>query len=122
MWGPGYGYHGMMVGGWVLGIFLMIAFWALVIMAIIWLVRSIRRGNGPQRFRGQEGSHRLPYQAASAEAILAERFARGEVNEDEYRARLAALRGSFSAPTPPPPAPPAPQGPPPAPQSPPPSV
>ncbi|GDY30964.1 hypothetical protein GTS_25970 [Gandjariella thermophila] len=32
-----------------------------------------------------------------AEDILAERFARGEIDEDEYRRRLDALRGTMSA-------------------------
>ena len=30
--------------------------------------------------------------SGSAEAVLAERFARGEVTEEEYRARLEVLR------------------------------
>jgi putative membrane protein len=36
-------------------------------------------------------SRRPPYR--SGEAVLAERFARGEIDEDEYRTRLAVLRG-----------------------------
>jgi putative membrane protein len=34
-----------------------------------------------------------PARGSSAEDILAERFARGEIDEDEYRQRRSALRG-----------------------------
>ncbi|MGY1734073.1 hypothetical protein ACI798_21410 [Geodermatophilus sp. SYSU D01045] len=34
----------------------------------------------------------------TAEELLAERLARGEIGEDEYRSRLAALRGVGSSP------------------------
>jgi uncharacterized membrane protein len=34
---------------------------------------------------------------ADAEVLLAERFARGEIDEDEYWRRLAALRGAGQA-------------------------
>lgn len=57
----------------------MIGFWALV----IWAVATFVRGNasaGPDRRRDPE-------------EILAERFARGEINEDEFRDRRDLLRG-----------------------------
>ncbi|MGY1679971.1 SHOCT domain-containing protein [Geodermatophilus sp. SYSU D01176] len=50
------------------------------------VVRAVRRpGDGPS----------WPAQAAgqdTAERLLADRFARGEIDEDEYRRRLATLR------------------------------
>ena len=48
----------------------------------IWLILSMfRRDAGATRLRDHP-----------AERILAERFARGEVDEDEYRRRVEALR------------------------------
>ena len=68
-------------GGW--GVWLgmgvdMLAFWGLVAWMIVTLVR--RRDNA--------GSPPLP----TAEEILNQRFARGEIEADEYRKRLAFLR------------------------------
>ncbi|GAA4347882.1 SHOCT domain-containing protein [Angustibacter luteus] len=55
-------------------------FWVLVLFVVRpWAWR--RRGYGP----GWSP-------AGSAEAVLAERYARGEVDESEYRARLEVLR------------------------------
>ncbi|MDQ1128680.1 SHOCT domain-containing protein [Microbacterium sp. SORGH_AS_0888] len=45
-----------------------------------------------RRFAPQTGPWAAPSRGSSAEQILAERFARGEVDEPEYRARLEALR------------------------------
>jgi putative membrane protein len=67
--------HGM--NGW--GYAFTFVFWALVIAAVIVLVRYLV---GAQR----TSNDRTPQQ------ILAERFARGEIDEQEYRARLATLR------------------------------
>ncbi len=73
----GWGYVLMTVG--------MVAFWALVIVGIVMLVRaSTPRPTPPPP----------PAAAVStptAEEIVAMRFARGEIDEDEYRQRLNAL-------------------------------
>jgi putative membrane protein len=64
----------------------MAVFWALVVVAIIAVVRFVaddRRMDVPP-----------PTAPASAEQILAGRFARGEVSEMEYRERLAVLAGA----------------------------
>ncbi len=62
----------------------MLAIWALVGLAIVWLIRSIRSAQPTQ----------TPPKAQSegAEQILAERLARGEIDIEDYRARLAALK------------------------------
>ncbi|MGP4016577.1 SHOCT domain-containing protein [Saccharopolyspora sp. 5N708] len=57
----------------------MVLFWALVIAAIIALVRYLQR------------TGRVERGTVSAEELLAERFARGEIDEEEYRRRLATL-------------------------------
>ncbi|SER01490.1 SHOCT domain-containing protein [Streptomyces radiopugnans] len=62
----------------------MILFWVLVITAAALLFRALDRPR--ERPRTSEG--------ASAERLLAERFARGEIDEEEYRGRLAVLHSS----------------------------
>jgi putative membrane protein len=58
-----------------------------LIALIAWLVvRAVRRpGDGPSRAARTAGQE-------TAERLLADRFARGEIDEDEYRGRLATLR------------------------------
>jgi putative membrane protein len=58
---------------------MMLGFWALVAWVIVMVVRG---ASGPR-------SH-----APSAEEILAERFARGEIDEQDYRKRRDALRST----------------------------
>jgi putative membrane protein len=72
MWGHGWGF-------WPAMMLMMVLFWGLIIAGIVVLVRSFRN-------RGAGG--------APPEEALARRFARGEIDEDEYRRRLAALRAS----------------------------
>jgi putative membrane protein len=75
-------YYGGHMSGW--GWFAMsvgtILFWAVVITGIVLLVRYINR-------TGQAPTARTP------EQVLAERFARGEIDETEYQQRLATLHG-----------------------------
>ncbi len=70
-------------GGWLVMTVAMIAFWAMVIVAVVVLFRGSKGG-------GQASS---PHQDAMD--ILGQRFARGEIDEDEYHARSAALRASI---------------------------
>ncbi len=84
--------HGM--GGWGFGLmtFSFLLFWALVVVAIVLLVRHFGRGAGHQGGPfppGPYGTH-----ASTAEQLLAERFARGEIDEEEYQRRLNTLRAS----------------------------
>jgi putative membrane protein len=71
-----WGYAGMGIG--------MVLFWALIIVGIVALVRF---SSG-----GQQSGRPLTRDAPSPEQVLAARFARGEINETEYRERLAVLR------------------------------
>lgn len=75
----------MGAGGWVAMIAMMVIFWGLVILAGV----MIFRGNGGSRSGLGGGT-----QERGAAAILDDRFARGEVDSDEYEARKAALRGA----------------------------
>lgn len=54
---------------------LMVAFWAL----LIWTFVSLSGGH---------------HEALDSESILAERFARGDIDDDEYRRRRELLRSS----------------------------
>ena len=76
-------YHdGMGWGGWIVMTVAMVAFWALVVLAVLALFRTQRSG-------GSTPDRRDPMQ------ILDERFARGEIDEDEYHTRSSVLRGSL---------------------------
>ena len=76
-------YHDHMnVWGYGLMAFSSLLFWALVVAGIVLLVRYLGRTTG-QPLGGDR---------RQAERILAERFARGEIDEDEYRQRLETLR------------------------------
>jgi len=72
-----WGYAGMGIG--------MVLFWALIIAGIVVLIRI---NTTTQRSQ----STAPPPQALSPEQILAARYAHGEINETEYRERMAVLR------------------------------
>lgn len=76
--------HGVSGWGWFAMSVGMILFWALIITATVLLFRALDRPQ--ERFRTPA--------APSAERLLAERFARGEIDEEEYRSRLAVLHSS----------------------------
>lgn len=83
--------HGMSGWGWVGMTLSMILFWALIITAGILLYRALSSGSEHSRERGAPAR-------PSPEEVLAERFARGEIDEEEYRRRLTTLRGSGGLP------------------------
>lgn len=77
---PGWwGYAGMGIA--------MLAFWGLLITAVILLVRS----DVADRHPVPPATHDAP------EHVLADRFARGEIDEKEYRERVAVLRAQSRA-------------------------
>lgn len=78
MWG-GWGW-----GGWILMTLVMVLFWALVITAMVLAIRYLTGGSHPNQAS--------PSSARAAEDVLAERFARGEIDDDEYRQRMTTLR------------------------------
>ena len=63
----------------------MVGFWALIVAGIIIVGRTLSRSRGD----GSGGQRKDP----DALEILQERFARGEIDEDEYRRRRATLTG-----------------------------
>lgn len=82
-WNNGMGW-GMGWGGWVLMVLLTVAFWGLVIVGVMALFRTIRAERNPPY--GAAGTGRQ-----SADEILDERFARGEIDAEEYRTRKDQL-------------------------------
>jgi putative membrane protein len=78
-------YWGDGMGGW--GMVLMtvssVLFWGLIIAGIVALVRYAGRST-PQGGSATE--------TATPEQVLAERYARGEIDEEEYTRRLEVLR------------------------------
>ncbi|NMH97766.1 SHOCT domain-containing protein [Pseudonocardia acidicola] len=78
--------NGMGGWGWTLMTISTVVFWALVIAGIVALVRFSARG-GQARSAPSVPSVPRP----TPEQMLAERFARGEIDEPEYRQRLDVL-------------------------------
>ena len=73
-------------GWWFVMPLLMVVFW----VAVIWLAVSVVRGLAA-RPSGEDGRLERP------EEILARRYARGEIDEDEYWRRRDILSGSEHA-------------------------
>jgi putative membrane protein len=82
----GWGWFAMSAG--------MILFWVLIITLGVLLYRALARPSGSHPFVSSEptGSSRTG-PAPTAEQLLAERFARGEIDEEEYHRKLSVLRG-----------------------------
>lgn len=78
--------------GWVF--FLVPILWILVIALIVFLFTRSRRRAWANV--GPDGSYGPPWMRGgpSAEATLSERFAKGDIDETEYRARLEVLRAN----------------------------
>jgi putative membrane protein len=77
-----HGYGHMMGGGWILGPVMMILFVAVIVAVVVLVVRWL----------GGAGSGGAGTQPKAALDILEERFARGEIDKDEFEARRQALR------------------------------
>ena len=77
-------YHdGVSWAGWLVMVVGMVAFWGLVVWAVIAIFRSTQGSSG-----SDAALRRDPLD------ILDERFARGEIDESEYRARADVLRAA----------------------------
>lgn len=78
MWSNGMGW------GWLFMVLATVSFWALVALAVVALFRGARSDTTPRgRSEGQDASQ-----------VLDQRFARGEIDADEYRARKDVLRSA----------------------------
>lgn len=83
-------WYGPGVGGWGVALMTvtMILFWVLAVVGVVALIRHLARGDGAGVRRADEPRADKP----RAEDLLAERFARGELDEREYRERLDVIR------------------------------
>ena len=83
--------HDLSGWGWTVMTVSMVLFWGLLILGGVLLYRGLNQpANG-----APDGPRPSPHH------LLAERFARGEIDEEEYRRRLATLdAGRRGAPTP----------------------
>ena len=83
------GQGGMMDGGWgtlgILGVLVQLLFWGGLLAVIVWAVVRItanRQGGGTDARVGGD----------AAEEVLRQRFARGEIDQEEYEQRHRVLR------------------------------
>lgn len=67
----------------------MLLFWGLLILGAVLLVRALNR----------PPTSAAPEPRPSPQQVLTDRFARGEIDEDEYRRRLDALSSTGRTPT-----------------------
>lgn len=77
-------------GDWVAMSLLMVLFWGLLVGFAVWLIRG--RGSAPARTDAARPV------ANHADEALAERYARGEIDEEEFTHRRAVLHGGRSQP------------------------
>lgn len=78
--------NGMNGWGWFAMAAGMVLFWGLLITVVVLIFRTLDRSAGRPARPGP----------AAPEQILGERLARGEIDEEEYRRRLSALRSGDS--------------------------
>lgn len=79
MWG-GHGWG----TGWLMTAIVLTLFFAVVITGIMVAARYLRPGDS--------GTGARPATTSAAEDVLAHRFARGEIDETEFRSRVTALK------------------------------
>ena len=81
-----WGNSGWGAGDWVAMSALMIVFWGGLVALAVWVLRSVR-------------SDRVQRPDDGAEALLAERFARGEIDSEEFIQSRELLRTGGSSPS-----------------------
>ena len=87
-------------GGFAWAFLLIPLFWILIVVLIFGVFGRRWRRHAWQNGYGHHG-HWGAQAARSAESTLAERFAQGDIDEKEYRARLEVLRANAYPTTPP---------------------
>ncbi len=70
-------YYGHMLGWGMAGGLMMVLFWVLIVLFVVWLVREV----------GSTSSN----QANKALEILKERYAKGEINKEEFESKRKDL-------------------------------
>ena len=85
-WDGGWG-----VGNWLLMGFGMLLFWALVVAGIVWLVRDTSAERRTSGAGGVSLDKPTGPPSPAARDLLDERYSRGEISDEEYRARRDTL-------------------------------
>lgn len=80
-WGNG----GWSVGDWVAMSTMMILFWGVLVAVVVWVVRRVRDDHGSTS------------PVEEVDGLLAERFARGEIDGDEFTRSRESLHGNGSS-------------------------
>lgn len=83
--------NGMSGWGYALMTVSTVVFWGLLIFGVVVLVRNLGGTSAERRFRSTR---------PTPEELLAERLARGEIDEDEYYRTLDTLRRTASSASP----------------------
>jgi putative membrane protein len=81
-WGMGSGMMGGYGMGWFGGI-LMIVFWILIIVGLVFLIKWLIQSTGHDKTTGSGGNRSLE--------ILKERYARGEIDKEEFETKKKDL-------------------------------
>ncbi|MGH4026919.1 MAG: SHOCT domain-containing protein [Pseudonocardiaceae bacterium] len=81
---------GMSGWGYALMTLSMVVFWGLLVLAVIALIQYLARGGWSGAAQGS--------QRPAPEDLLAERFARGEIDEHDFRQRLDILHSGVRPP------------------------
>jgi putative membrane protein len=87
MWHHGYGMSGIGWFGWLPGLFVLI----LIVIAIVFLVRMFE-ARAPRDRAAQIDAQGPPAGEDSALRILRERYARGEIDPEQFQQRQRDLR------------------------------
>jgi putative membrane protein len=75
-------HQGWGTGHWIAMTVMMLVFWGGLIALVVWLIRSMRNDRP------------APPRARTADDMLAERFAKGEIEEDEFLRRRELLHSA----------------------------
>ena len=83
-------YYGPGMGGWMMALMIIgnVIFWSVLVLGAVVVIRFLRRDSS-----GSAG-----YPELAPQQLLAERFARGEITEDEYLRSLRVLSDSTRPP------------------------
>ncbi|MDQ6934706.1 MAG: SHOCT domain-containing protein [Actinomycetota bacterium] len=84
----GYNHANWGAGEWLAMSVMMLLFTGLLVGLVVWVVRSLRR---------EDHGTRTPGGIGSADDVLAERYARGDIDEDEFHRRREGLRSSTAS-------------------------
>ena len=89
MWDGDFG----MGGGWIVGSIMMIVVLALIAVGIVLLIRGVSGRQGDESAGGGQASSSQTPEPGSALRILEERYARGEIDQEEFLRRKKDLLG-----------------------------